>query len=55
MARNKSTNQYFSATGNGDTQASATQDAQGNVLKNCQQTSSTPDDCIITSCSSSQY
>jgi len=54
-ARNKSTGAIFSATGNGDSQSSAAQDARNNVITNCQQTSNQPDDCIISNCVSSQY
>ncbi len=55
-ALNKRTSQIFSATGEGSTQAAATQDAQNNVMQNCKQSSSSDSDaCELGDCSSSQY
>jgi hypothetical protein len=53
-AQNKRTNQFFSATGKGDTQAAASQDAQNAVMQNCKQGSSEADGCAILGCSSSE-
>lgn len=53
-AQNKNTSQFFSATGDGETQAIANQQAQNAVIQNCKQASSAPDGCEILSCSSSQ-
>lgn len=52
-AQNKSTGQLFTASGNGDSQVSASQDAQNIVMQICKQASnSAPDGCEVSSCTS---
>ncbi|HVE45036.1 MAG TPA: hypothetical protein VNC84_07920 [Gammaproteobacteria bacterium] len=54
-AQNKSTGQFFTATGIGETQVAASQDGQNTVMQICKQNSSnTPDACVPNGCTSSQ-
>ena len=55
-AQNNRTGQFFSATGEGPTQASATRDAQNNVKLDCNQgASNNSNECEIGNCSSYEY